>query len=269
MPTEQQQILAYQRAVRMIRDRVITFATTTWVGLGAYRDADIDRLIRLVVPQVLAGERQVAQLTDAYLSTLAGTPRAGVDRDTVSGAALRGVDPTEVYRRPGVTVWTELSNGLAPQQAIEAGMRRLVSLIDTDLQLARRWQERETLGTGGFKYARRTLTGRENCGLCVIASTQRYRVTDLRPIHPGCDCGTAHFREGSDPGQVLNEDLLEAMHEQIGMRFGDDDRGARILQDLDGNAVEYKDILIREHGELGPVLTWRKQRFTGPADLAP
>jgi hypothetical protein len=62
-----------------------------------------------------------------------------------------------------------------------------------------------------------------------------------------------------DPGQVIDEQLLDSTHEAIAQRFGVSDRGAR--------AIDYRLIQVRDNGELGPVLTVRGQNFTGPEDL--
>lgn len=267
--SDAQIIRSHQAQVRQVRERVLLFARTAWAALGSYRDADIDRLVSWVVPQVLAGERRIAQLTDAYLSTLVGMPPVGVDPTAVSGIALRGVDPREVYQRPGKSVWIALANGATVTAAAQEGLARLLSIASTDLQLAKRVQEQQTLSTHGFRYYRRVLTGTENCALCIVASTQRYRVGSLNPVHPGCDCDVAQVTAASDPGQVLNGELLDALHEQVGLAFGTNDRGARIITDqATGHQLDYKDILVRHHGEYGPTLTWRKQRFTGPRNLA-
>jgi hypothetical protein len=159
-----------------------------------------------------------------------------------------------------VDVYRALDNGKSLTQAIEAGALRISSIASTDVQLARR--------NAGFQarsrndrivgYAR-TLTGAENCALCYVASTQRYTRGELLPIHPGCDCGEMPIYGTQDPGQVINEARLEATHEAVEERFGISDRGAR--------AIDYRNIMVREHGELGPLLTVRDQKFTGPSDI--
>jgi hypothetical protein len=62
-----------------------------------------------------------------------------------------------------------------------------------------------------------------------------------------------------DPGQVIDQVRLDATHDAVESRFGFFDPGAR--------APDYRDIAIREHGELGPMLTVADQNFTGPSDL--
>lgn len=262
-PTSSDTILGYQAAKRAIRDRLVAVAGLAWDSLGSYRDADIDRLVRIIAPRVAGSQRAIQGLTDAYIAALAQEAGVGI----VGGYARHGVEIGEVYRRPGVAVYTALSERKPLDQAVKIGRQRLISLVTTDLQLAMRDQAAHSFKGQGYTGYRRVLTGRENCGLCVLASTQRYHVGDLSPIHPGCDCDVAPIHAGSDPGQVINEGVLESLHEQMQTTFGADDRGGRYLQTPDGKTVSYRDILVREHGELGPVLTWRNQSFTGPADI--
>ena len=264
--------------MELVRSRVESYAQLAWVGLGSYRDADIDRLVGLIVPKVLAGQRQIANLTDGYLAALGGA-RAGVEPKLVTGAAVRnGAEPEDVYRRPAKTLYTKLSEGMAYSNAEAEGFRRLQSLVSTDMQLAMRAQEDRSLRAGGWKFFKRVLTGSENCAKCAIASTQRYRVGNLKPIHPGCDCTCEPLKTMTDPGQVIDENLLESIHELVGNELGLDentvDRGARDLglgkTDAKGNAIsDYTDLIVtRNHGEYGPTLTWRKDKFTSAAGLA-
>lgn len=274
-PTDLQLILGHQRATRQVRDRIENYVRTIWTNLGSYRDQDIDRMVRMVVPMVEAGQLQIANLTDSYLSRLAGTTGRGADGDPVTGGAVRtGTVPDEVYRRPAVQTYTALSQGSTFEQAVGLGLQRIVSLAVTDLQLAKRAQEQVTMTNFGFEYYRRVLTGLENCAKCAIASTQRYRVGDLKPIHPGCDCDVAPEVAGSDPGQVLNGRLLESLHDQIYTEIGQRDRGALDLglgkTDSQGRPLsDFTElVVVHQHGEYGPTLAWRGDHFTGPDDLA-
>lgn len=155
-----------------------------WRSLDAYRDPDIDRFVSVAVPVVLAGERTIAQLTHAFLAQAGAEPEP-LKSSTVTGAATRGVEPAEVYRRPGVTVWTALSRGAALADAVDQGLTRATNLAMTDLQLART----RTVQSVGVTRFKRTLSGLENCDLCSLASQNVYYRGDLMPIHAGCDCG--------------------------------------------------------------------------------
>jgi hypothetical protein len=268
MAAEQQAALvtAYTTAVARLRDRILTVVLGLFDGLGSWHDADRARFVATVVPFVAGAQRQVASLTDAYLATMradmTGVPvrPGGVVPDL---ATLRGgVDPAEVYGRPFVDVWAELAKGADLSQATAAGRQRAWQLTTTDLQLAKTHTVAEVLAADedvvGY---RRVLTGAQSCGLCVVASTQRYHRAQLMPIHPGCDCGVAPIVGKDDPGQVLNAGLLEQAHAAIADRFG-----ARSTTGRQG--LDYRDLLItHEHGEIGPVLARRGDHFDGPSDL--
>lgn len=267
-------IVGHQAAVAAIRARVEAYAVAAWKGLGSYRDADVERLVALVTPKVLAGQRQIAGLTDAYLAALAGSKSIGVDPAAVTGAAVRGGTSLEVvYARPGSTVHAQLAKGGTFQAALDAGTRRLTSLVNTDMQLAMRQQASYTMQATGGEYYRRVLTGAENCALCAIASTQRYYTADLMPIHPGCDCDVAPIG-GTDLGHVINQGLLDQLHGSIEEQIGVRDLGARdagINKTTSGGKPisDYTDLVVTNiHGEYGPTLGWRGDHFTGPGDLA-
>ena len=248
----------YDAEVHKIRKTLQTFASRMWAGLPDYRDDAIEALVAAVAQRVLAGQVQTAELTRAYLVECARelglrTDAPPVDRKAVT--ALRGVPPERVYRRPGVTVWTALSQGKPLDQAVDAGKLRLEQLIGGDLQNAKRVQSRATMRASGNQYYRRVLTGRENCALCVIASTQRYHVEDLLPIHPGCDCSVSPLPPGMGMSQVIDEELLEAVHDAVAEHTGASDRGAR--------DPDYRKLIVQsEHGEYGPTIAFKPKTDT-------
>lgn len=243
---------AYTARVKAIRARVEAFATAQFTA-GQYRDADLERFVGLVVPVVLAGQRQVSAVTDAYLarqlSDLLGrrVPPVGALK-----AYPRGVDPVDVYARPFVTVRTKLSEGMAFDGAKSAGLARLVDITRTDMQLAKTHTAREAFSNAdGITGYSRVLSGNVSCALCYVASTQRYSREDLLPIHPGCDCSVEPIM-----GEFDRDAELSATHEAISDRLGTSDAGAR--------APDYrKQLIVQEHGEMGPMLAVRGQHFSG------
>jgi hypothetical protein len=256
----------YGTAVRGIWTNVLGRVGRSWSGLGSWREADVRRFQRQALPVILAGERQIATLTASYLEQLyrdidGRAPRISLDLDTVTGTALRGVDPVDVYERPFKQVWTALSEDNSFDDALAQGDHRLETLIKTDLQLART----HTVRAAGsslpkFQYTIRELQGEYDCALCIVASTQRYTKRDLAPIHPGCDCLVKLVTADEDPGQVIDEAKLEQIHDAVAAALGDFDRG--------GRALDYRKILVtNDHGEIGPVLGFAGQRFTGPDDI--
>lgn len=261
---------AFDRQTLDVRKRVLSYALRAWEGMPAYQDADFERFIERVVPRIEAGQKLTAEITDAYVARVVADELAsGVSRGVVAPVtteALRGVAASEVYHRPFSTVYAGLGAGKPLDVAVKAGKNRLMQLVSTNMQLAKTHSSRQAMQRSGAVMFQRVLTGRENCALCTIASTQRYWVKDLLPIHPGCDCSTKPLF--GDPKQhVINRSKLEQVHDAIEAEFGGTDRGARYL-DGHNERSDYLDLIVdQEHGELGPTLTWREQKFTGPAEV--
>jgi len=254
---------------------VTELAFALWAEAPSLRDADVARLVARLIPAVQAGQIQLANLTNAYIAGLAAAEgvqiaSARVDRDAILG--YRGVPAAEVYRRPVTTVYTKLAAGQPFEVAKKAGLARLGSILSSDLQQSRTRQARAALSRSGYSGFRRVLTGKEDCALCVIASTQRYHRGDLMPIHPGCDCGVEPFTQPRND-QVIDQALLDQTHAVIDQKLGGTDYQARDLglgkTSSKGQPLsDFTDLIVtREHGELGPTLTWRTDQFTSAADL--
>jgi len=264
-------IVAYGDRATAVRQRVLSYIQRVWGSLDSWRAADIDRFVNAVVPVVTGGQQQIAALTDAYLAAvetaITGLPvrPVGVPPALINDEAIRAVAADEVYRRAGVTVWASLSRGDTVTWAVRQGLNRALSIGATDLQLAKTHASRHVLSRkGNVRGFRRVLTGSKSCGLCVVASTQRYHRADLLPCHPGCDCSVVPIYGDQDPGQVIDPDTLADVHQAIADRFGASSEGARAT----GSIPNYRDVLVtHEHGEIGPVLAVRGQRFTGPGDI--
>lgn len=79
-------------------------------------------------------------------------------------------------------------------------------------------------------------------------------------IISNCDCGTVPIIGNKDPGQVIDEITLEAVHDAIARDLGAQyvDRGARA-------PLDYRKVVIEHHhGELGAVLGVKGQHVQGP-----
>lgn len=249
---------AYDSQVHAIRQQITAFGEAYWDSMPHYRASAVEDMIEAVTPRVTAGQLRIADLTRAYLAQCArelgwNVVLPPIDQDEIRGA--RGVDPRVVYRRPAVDVYTALAAGKPLPQAAAEGRLRLTQLIGGDMQLAKVHASRQSMR--GYpeegQFYRRVLTGRENCALCVVASTQRYYRGDLLPIHPGCDCGVQPLPPGLAVNQVIDEDLLEQVHQITADRLGVSDRG--------GRTPDYRKLLtVSEHGEYGPTLSWAQPK---------
>lgn len=251
-------------ALKGVRLHTLAAVQAAWRQLDLYYAVDTDRFAETVAPIIGGGQRATATLMQTYLSAYVGGNNVPtVDLNDVSGAAVRnGANPIGVYQRAGKEVAKYLATGHTLDDAIEAGLRRALGTAATDLQLSKTWTARSMFtrmpGVVGY---RRVPTGAETCGLCIVASTQRYHKANLMPIHPGCDCMVLPIIGTRDPGQTLDEQTLASAHDAIRERFGDIDYG--------GRAPDYRKVLItHEHGEIGPVIGVRGQHFTGPDDIA-
>lgn len=264
---------AYMAQVQTIRDRVLAYALLVWDSATSLRDADVDRIVARIVPAVRGGQLQVANVTNAYVARIAALEGVTFSPAPVRDEIIdyRGVPADEVYRRPAVAVYTALGVGAAFSAARATGRSRLGAIVGADMQQSRNRQARAAYSRTGFDYTVRVLSGAENCALCVIASTQRYNTSDLQPIHPGCDCGERGVRAGHDPGQVIDQDLLDQAYEQIDAKLTSGDPTPALGEKRSAKGKPLSDltdlIITREHGEYGPVLTWRQDRFTGPDAL--
>jgi len=260
---------ANQAQSAQLRAALLAALATLWRGLGSWHGSDVDRFLRLARPVLLGAQQRMTALTAAYLTRqvalLTGMPHQPAGIPTPAAGDLRGLPLDEEYTRPFRTVWTELAAGTDLPAAVDRGQQRLENLAATDLQLAKTYASRELLRDNkrviGY---RRVLEGAQSCGLCIVASTQRYHKADLMPIHPGCDCSIAPIVGTADPGHVLDEQRLDDVHAAIADRFGKSTADAR-----GGTRVpDYRKVLVvHQHGEIGPVLTVRGQRFTGPSNL--
>lgn len=249
---------AYDSQVHKIRQQITAFGQAYWDSLPHYRASAVEDMIQAITPRVTAGQLRIADLTRAYLAQCARelgwkVVLPPIDQDEIRSA--RGVDPRVVYRRPAVDVYTALAAGKPLPQATAEGRLRLTQLIGGDMQLAKVHASRQSMR--GYpaegQFYRRVLTGRENCALCVVASTQRYYRGDLLPIHPGCDCDVQPLPPGLAVNQVIDEDLLEQVHQITADRLGVSDRG--------GRTPDYRKLLtVSEHGEYGPTLSWAQPK---------
>lgn len=263
---------AYAAQTAQVRARFLAVLGATWLGLAAWRTADMHRFLSRALPMVAGAQRLMGSLTDAYLSTVVGaltgssTAPLGLPTDLVSGQGLRGVPPAEVYARPFVTTWTALSNGQSLDSAVQQGGDRLRSVASTDLQLAKTHAASAAMTRMPHITGYRRVPDAKACALCLIASTQRYHKADLLPIHPGCGCDVEPLVGDEPSGQVIDRDLLNRVHSAVREKFGSQNFSAGQIGDT---GLMYRDLIVtHHHGELGPVLAVRGQHFDGPASIA-
>jgi hypothetical protein len=262
--------LAAREAVLSSRlHRALVLAiVNAWRALPGIDDAAMARWLATVLPLVSGAQRQAGAITAAYLTRslnegLGGSEVRSVNPELIVGAIVRqGVAPETVYQRPMIQLRSLIGAGLPFGEAARQSQRRAVGLAATDLQLARTHAARAILSRErrvvGY---RRTLTGTESCGLCQVASTQRYRREELLPTHPGCNCGVAPIIGTDDPGRVINQPLLEQIHDRVAEEFGVDAVDQAAGHDIHDRDHPYRRLIeVYDHGEYGPTLAKAGQR---------
>lgn len=246
-PAVLQIVTTYADRALAARQQVLSFIQRVWGDLTSWRDADIERFVKAVVPAVTGGQVRTAALTDVYLAAIeaamTGLPvrPIGVPSSLVDDEAIRGVKAADVYRRTGPTVWTALGKGVPLAVAAGYGLSRAMSMGATDMQLAKTHASRHVFASKGHVTGyRRVLSGGDVCSYCAGAAGRLYHSADLLPIHPGCSCSVIPVIGGDDPGGNVDDVSVT------------DDRGAP---------------KVRDHGEIGPVLVGADDSFRSEDDL--
>lgn len=247
------------------RDR-LTQATTTYAAAqvqgfaGWYESAAITVLAQAISARVQAAQRQVAAVTDAYLSRvlslLSGrhVPQVGV----VPVTDLRaGVTPAAPYGRVADLYRYRRSLDIPEDQALGEAVTRVEVTAATDVALAFRAQAHKVMVVRSVDGWRRIihpeLSKGGTCGLCIAASDRVYHRGDLMALHARCECTVLPVVNGVDPGRSLDGEALAKLYAAAGSTKAADLKRTRFA--------------VHEHGELGPVLTNAEDDFRGPADL--
>lgn len=234
-------------------------------------------LDELAAAEFTAAAAVISEATKAQTSTLAVAYMNANDR--AAGFPASGLVPTlpdirggvpavEVYQRSIVQARSLVSTGTDYESAMSQGRARAVSTARTDVNLSNRAEmERGGQLRPWVVGYRRVLTGR-SCAFCATASTQRYRSADLMPIHVGCDCDVAEIYGTEDPGQVINQDLLDALQE-AGKEDGRGDywNGSYIVES-DGTVHYRKTQTVRDDaGEIVRTKDGKPRRESVPGDV--
>ena len=250
--------LATYRDVQLqLRRRSAAAVATAWQRLGSYNEQDVARFVEQTRPVVEGARQASARATEVYLTSYVDGGVQGLPTPQVRG----GIPVDEVYRRPFVQVWTNLAEGRRWEDAVRSGQLRAVGAVNTDIQLAsthtsQMWIETQPAVTG----FRRVLGPGDNCGLCIAASTQRYRRQDLLPIHTNCGCSVAPLFDGERPSRDAYDEVLR-LAEPVAERQGRNVTDRRVLSRVRPGR-DLADVQVREHGELGPTLTDASHSFT-------
>lgn len=135
---------------------------------------------------------------------------------------------------------------------------RLTSLVEDDIAATVRdeaqkvmWGTREVIGYRRVIHPEFSKTG--TCGLCVVASSRFYTKSELMPLHDKCKCTISPITKTQDLGLKLNEDDLARIYDAAGSTYAED--------------LKRITVQVREHGELGPILTRKGENFRDVAQV--
>lgn len=266
-------LATYRDFQQELRRRSTLALMAVWKSLGSYNEADVERFLTQARPIVEGARQASARSTEVYLSSYTDAGPRGLPAPEIR----RGATVDDVYRRPFEQVWRDLGAGRPWADAVRHGQARAVSTLNTDIQLAsthttRMWIDTQPAVTG----YRRVLGPGDNCGLCIAASSQRYRVHDLMAIHNNCGCVVVPLYDGERPSRDAYEEVLELSefrpdlgdpyetHARVLSRVrmdGGGRDGPRILHRHGERSTTLPEVRIREHGELGPTLTDASHSF--------
>jgi|GEM_PF-3573995 len=230
----------YQQELKRTRQAVKAQVALHWNNLPAYRTENVEPFVSRVVPIVEAGQRRAISLTDAYLSHMLGTKPLGLDLSTLTGASVRnGVSPQDVYARPFTTVWTSIAT-IGFTAALAKGLDRLTSTAEMDVAMSARDSMTSYAQQSGNIIGFQRVADPGCCDYCQTIDGARTGPDEPQPLHNGCGCSAEPI-------------------------YGSDASSTDFVSFSPGSLFD--DVEIREHGELGPVITNRHDSFTGPNDL--
>lgn len=129
---------------------------------------------------------------------------------------------------------------------------RLTSIVEDDLAATARdeaqkvlWAAPKIIGYRRVIHPEFSKTG--TCGLCVVASSRFYTKGELMPLHDKCKCTISPMTDTRDLGLNLNRQDLDKIYAAAGSYYAED--------------LKRITVQIREHGELGPILTKKGSEF--------
>lgn len=209
---------------------------------------------------VTAGQMAVGSLTSAAMSAKLGADPIPPDP---SITMRNGVDKVTEYERPfrlAQKAFEEQGSSLA--EAEQQAVKRARSLAAVDLQMAKIRQSQIVMTENGVLFYRRVPTSPDPCELCLITSSNVYATNELMPIHTHCACNVEPIDIEKIDGPPTAKNVQYQLDSVAKLPTADGDQKKLIggLLEEDAPVEAFRNLIaVREHGEVGPWLTWRHQ----------
>jgi len=245
---------------RTLIEQLIRVLLGLWSSYDDWDDDDLMNTVAaqsaLIVTRALSNARRLQRSYDRAVFDEFGLE---YDRETRSLDVYprSGVSALEVYRRPAKTYRWQRTLGLDEQEARDAALQRVVDIATHDVAKAEQDDSGRTYSSTTTTIAWRRVVRPERsmhgpCGLCIVASSRIYRSSDLMPLHNGCVCDKMPITAEHDPGLELNRADIDRIYEAAGGNTAAELQRTRVI--------------VREHGELGPVLVREGDHFRDAAE---
>lgn len=128
---------AFQAEQQRILDQLAVAVGLLWDRLGSWNAEDVPRFAAQVTRVAYAANLRLARLTDAYVAVLSRTEPIGIST-RLEGVlrSPRGVEPEELWRRPFIQHWANLSQGQDFETSLRVARERAVTIATHDAQMA-------------------------------------------------------------------------------------------------------------------------------------
>lgn len=182
-----------------------------------------------------------------------------------------GTSIVEVYKRPARQLEHRIRERFrnpdtdtvdwpdrVPDEVWKTFEDRLTSIVNDDIAAVARDEAQKVMAAAPKVIGYRRVIHPEfsktgTCGLCIVAASRFYSKSELMPLHDLCKCTISPLTKDRDLGLRLNDADLARIYAAAGSTYADDLKRIKIR--------------IREHGELGPILTQKGDSFRSLAKV--
>lgn len=235
-------------AIGRLWDLTVSDPTDETLDLWVRRAGSTDRAYRLTAAQMAEAYVQVIEPAMLDGGRWSGQP---IDSQAIADSVRNGVPAEDLWARPMIRLRSLLGES-ALRDALKKARAYAEDIQSTNTSLATRNGAAASMATSKRIVGYRRVTDGNACDFCLLASTQRYTLGALMPLHGGtCGCTVVPIVGARDPGQVIDSELLGRLREKA------KDLKASGLRDEYAKRVE-----VKEHGELGPVLVPKGSDYT-------